>query len=170
MEKSKKIIISGYYGLKNFGDEAILQTLIDRLNSAYDKPEITVISKNPEYIKQTYKADSVYSFNFSEISRKMSGSDIFISGGGSLLQDVTSLMSLFYYLALILLAQIFKTRVYIFAQGIGPINNPFGRFLTGIILKNASLITVRDQNSSDFLSKLGVKSIQTTDPVWCINS
>ena len=64
-------------------------------------------------------------------------SDVLISGGGSLLQDSTSLKSLFYYLFVIFLAEHYKKKVIIFAQGIGPIKNPAGRFFTKKLLKKS---------------------------------
>lgn len=164
----RKILISGYYGFDNFGDDAILHTLLLNIKTNIPDSQITVISKNPVKIKQTYGVDSVYTFDYKEILSKIMNSDLFISGGGSLLQDVTSLKSLFYYLALIFLAKLFNVKTYIYAQGIGPIKNKFGRILTGFILKRANLITVRDKKSKDFLSRLGVDSILTADPVWDI--
>ena len=33
----KKVVISGYYGADNFGDESILETLVQRLKKAEDE-------------------------------------------------------------------------------------------------------------------------------------
>ena len=42
-----KIVISGYYGFNNAGDEAMLSAIIQSLRSTFDTPEITVISGSP---------------------------------------------------------------------------------------------------------------------------
>jgi polysaccharide pyruvyl transferase CsaB len=165
--KTKKILISGYYGFDNFGDDAILHTLLHNIKTNISNSQISVISKNPVKIKQKYNINSVYTFNYMAILKHIITSDLFISGGGSLLQDVTSFKSLIYYLSLIFLAKLFNVKTYVYAQGIGPINNKLGRVLTGFILKKVNLITVRDQQSKDFLDKLGISSILTADPVWC---
>ncbi|EKE02462.1 MAG: polysaccharide pyruvyl transferase [uncultured bacterium] len=167
--KNIKILISGYYGFDNFGDDAILHTLLHNLKTNFENCQITVISKNPAKTKQLYGINSVGTFNYQEIIKQMLAADLYISGGGSLLQDITSLKSLFYYLSLILLATLCKVKTYIYAQGIGPIKSKLGQFLTKNILKKVDLITVRDQQSKDFLDKLGINSILTADPVWCMD-
>ncbi|OGI19219.1 MAG: polysaccharide pyruvyl transferase CsaB [Candidatus Melainabacteria bacterium RIFOXYA2_FULL_32_9] len=167
--KTKNILISGYYGFDNFGDDAILHTLLHNLRTNFKNCQITVISKNPAKIKQDYDVNSVYTFDYKEIIKQMKSTDLYISGGGSLLQDITSIKSLFYYLALIFLAELFKIKTCIYAQGIGPIKSKLGKILTGIILKKVDLITVRDQQSKEFLDKLGIKSYLTADPVWNID-
>ena len=129
---SKRVVLSGYFGFKNFGDEAILSLLVNKLQS--DKHRITVISHDPNYTKSIYKhIRSVYTFDFTNIIGAISKSDVLISGGGSLLQDVTSIKSLIYYLLVIFIALFLKKTVIIFAQGIGPINSLLGNILTKII-------------------------------------
>ena len=79
----KRIVLSGYYGFKNFGDEAILSVLIKRLQK--DKNIITVISSDPEYTKSLHSGiKSIKTFDFRKIIGSIYKSDILISGGGSL--------------------------------------------------------------------------------------
>ena len=98
---TKKVVISGYYGFKNFGDEAILSVLLDFLKK--NDSDIVVFSSNPEWTILNYSVNSVYSFDYKAIFKNIKNSDILISGGGSLLQDVTSLKSLVYYCLIIFL-------------------------------------------------------------------
>lgn len=166
---SKRYVLSGYFGFKNFGDEAILSLLVKKIQE--NKNLITIISSNPQYTKKQYRhVKSVHTFNFRDIIATISKSDILVSGGGSLLQDVTSLKSLIYYLLIILTGLIFKKKVIIFAQGIGPINNPFGRYLTKNILKYCSYISVRDKKSYELLENWGIKSDLLCDPVFSIET
>jgi len=162
----KKITISGYYGFDNFGDDAILHIIISELKKNINNPNITVISNNPAKTKKQFDVNSVYKFNFREIIKEIKTSNVFISGGGSLIQDSTSFKSLLYYLSLILLAKILKTKTIIFAQGIGPLNAILSGILTKFVLSKADLITVRDKDSYTLLKKMGVESILATDPVW----
>ena len=164
----KKILISGYYGFDNFGDDAILHVMVSELKKHLNNPKITVISNNPAKIKRIYDVDSIHRFNSKEIINKMKEYDVFISGGGSLLQDVTSCRSFLYYLSLIFLAKYLGKKTIIFAQGIGPISTILARFLTSLVLKKVDLITVRDKESQNYLKKLGVDSILATDPAWCL--
>ncbi len=162
----KKAVISGYYGFDNFGDEAILNVLVSNLKK--NEIEVCVISKNPQKTSKKLDIKSVYTFSILSILKSIKSSDVLISGGGSLLQDVTSLKSLFYYLFIIFIALFFRKKVIIFAQGIGPVNNLLGRFVTKIILRHCSYVTVRDEKSLFRTRGWGIKSKLVNDPVWSI--
>ncbi len=161
----KRFVLSGYFGFKNFGDEAILSVLINKLRQ--NKGFINIISSNPEYTRSQYKhIRAIKTFDFYNIFCTIMKSDILISGGGSLLQDVTSLKSLGYYLTIIFIALFFRKKVIIFAQGIGPINSKIGRFLTKLLLKHCAYISVRDKRSCELLQKWGIKSDLVCDPIF----
>ncbi len=163
----KNIAISGYYGFENFGDEAILTVLTKELKAS--DYYVTVFSKNPAITSSKLGVGSVNTFAFSKVRDVLKKSDVLISGGGSLLQDATSLKSLFYYLWVIYTALSYKKDVIIFAQGIGPIKNFLGRFFTKKILKNCKYITVRDEKSLFLLRGWGLKADLVSDPVWNID-
>ena len=165
---TKKICISGYYGFNNFGDETILKVLIENLKKFKNTPQITVFSSNPNKTSKIHNVTSVGSFNISSVIKELYNCDCLISGGGSLLQDVTSSKSLIYYIGIIALAQIFQKEVIIFAQGIGPINNKILKKITKFMLKKAKYITVRDTNSLNLLKQWGINAILCNDPVWNI--
>lgn len=167
-DESKHIAVSGYYGFDNFGDEAILNVLTKELkkNNFY----VTVFSKNPQKTGFNLGVNSVYTFNIKSIIKILKNCDVLISGGGSLLQDSTSLKSLLYYVFIILCAEFFKKDVIIFAQGIGPIKNVFGKFLTKIALKKCEYITVRDEKSLFLLRSWKLDPELVSDPVWNIET
>ena len=162
---AKRFVLSGYFGFKNFGDEAILSALVNKLQQ--DKHHLTIISANPEYTKGKFKhVRSVYTFDLWNIAGFISKSDCLISGGGSLLQDVTSIKSLLYYLTIIFIALFFRKKVIIFAQGIGPIKSTIGQILTRAILRHCTYVSVRDKKSQGLLAKWGIKSDLLCDPVF----
>ena len=163
-----KFVLSGYFGFKNFGDEAILSVLIDKLRT-FPGSKITVISSDPQYTKAIYKdVNSIYTFSITDIITQIMSSDVVISGGGSLLQDTTSFKSLIYYLLIIFLGQLAGKKVIIFAQGIGPIKNIFGLFLTMQILRHCSYVSVRDKKSHALLKTWRVKSDLLCDPIFSL--
>lgn len=163
-ENGKKVIISGYYGFDNFGDEAILGVLVKKLKEL--DADIRVLSKNPLKTALLYDVKSTAFFCLCQVIYKISKCDILVSGGGSLLQDVTSLKSLLYYLFVINVALFFKKKVIIFAQGLGPINNKFGAFLTKKTLQKCTLATVRDKKSRLILYKWGIEADLVCDPLF----
>ena len=164
---TKRIVISGYYGFANFGDEAILAVLLNKLKQFDVEP--IVLSSNPRKTSLEFMVNSINSFDFHQVSGIIKQSDILISGGGSLLQDVTSLKSLIYYLWVIFTALRYKKKVVIFAQGIGPIRNKIAQFVTACILKKCTYISVRDSKSQKLLEWMGVKSNLVTDPIFSLN-
>lgn len=160
-----KYVVSGYIGFDNFGDEAIAHVLAEKLkNEGAEK--ITFISSNPEKTSRIHGVDACGMLKF---LKSIANADVLISGGGSLLQDVTSLKSLIYYLIVIFAALLLGKKVEIFAQGIGPINSSLGQFLTKLALKKCSKISVRDKQSQDLLSNWGIKSDLVNDPILEIN-
>ncbi len=166
--KSPKFLISGYYGYDNFGDEAILRAIVSEIRNKFPNSAISVISNSPERTKKLHQCESVHKYDVFGILAGLLGCDVFISGGGSLFQDVTSFKSLCYYLAVLYTAQLLHKKTFIYAQGIGPLKSRTARFLTSSVFKKVSLITLRDRNSAEILSGMGINSTVTADPVWAL--
>ncbi len=163
-----KILISGYYGFNNIGDESILRAVIDNLQDKLDNIEITVLSKDPVTTAEKYGVNSVNRKSIKSIISAVKNCDLLVSGGGSLLQDVTSKKSILYYLIIMWMAQFFRKKIFIYSQGIGPINSTLNRKLTSMTLSKVSGIVVRDEASKEFLAEIGVvsnKVVVTADPV-----
>lgn len=165
---SSKVCISGYYGFDNFGDETILKILCENLKSFKNPPEITVFSSDPQKTAELYHVKSVRTFDIKSVADALKNTDCLISGGGSLLQDVTSKKSLLYYLFVIACALFFGKKVIIFAQGIGPVHNKILEKITMFLLKKAEYITVRDENGYNLLKKYKINCSLCPDPVWNI--
>jgi N-acetylglucosaminyldiphosphoundecaprenol N-acetyl-beta-D-mannosaminyltransferase len=152
----KKVLIAGYYGFGNIGDEAILSAMIASLQAEIPKIQITVASNNPQQTKELYGVESVPR-SLKSIRMVLKSSDLFISGGGGLLQDTTSLKSLIYYCALLLIARKERVPVMVYAQGIGPLKRRTSRFLTKLSISGCNVISVRDERSKRLLEKIGVR-------------
>lgn len=162
--KPVKVVVSGYIGFDNFGDESILNVLLDNLKR--QSTDITVITANPKKTKLIHGVKTCKTFALFSILMALLRTDILVSGGGSLLQDKTSIKSLFYYLFIIFCAKLFGKKVIIFAQGIGPVNCPIARFLTKYTLKNCDYLSVRDEKSLFLLRGWGICADLQPDPVF----
>lgn len=166
-------IISGYYGFKNVGDDAMLMAIIDNLRMYKKNIRILVLSKNPTETRRVYNVDSTYRVNLLQIIPTMKKSKLLISGGGSLIQDNTSTRSLLYYLGMIWLAKKMKMKVMIYANGIGPLNKKNNRNLTKRIVNNVDVITLREELSCKELDSLNInkpKIYVTADTAFTINA
>ena len=164
----KKILLAGYYGFGNLGDEAILEMAIKQILEITDKKNITVLSGNKEVTSRKYNVNTIDRYNVFSIANKLMKSDALVFGGGSLLQDITSKRSIYYYLFLIRLAKIMNNKVIMLSQGIGPIVNENSKRAVQSTLNYIDYITVRDKHSKEFLENLGMdknKIFLSTDPV-----
>ena len=82
-----KILISGYYGFSNAGDEAMLTAIIEALRAERKDVEITVMSGKPEVTAKKHGVRSIHRFSPLQILKAMLHTDLLLSGGGSLLQE-----------------------------------------------------------------------------------
>lgn len=165
------VIISGYYGFKNSGDDALLLAIIDNLRMYMPEIKICVLSFRPKETRVRYGACSVNRYNPFSIIRQMKGAKLLISGGGSLIQDATSTQSLLYYLFIIKLAKLKGLKTMLYANGIGPVNKKRNRRRAADVLKRIDLITLRDPGSMAELEQMGVSRdgvILTADPAFSI--
>lgn len=165
------IVLSGYYGFDNVGDEAILFSIIQALRKLQPDIELTVLSHHPKKTSETYDVKSVSRNNINKIIQALKKSDGLISGGGSLLQDKTGHFTIPYYLGIIKLAKLLKKPVFIYAQGMGPINGFLSELLVKATLNKVNQITVRDEASQHLLKDIGIKQPAkiVPDPVLGLN-
>ncbi|WP_102344847.1 polysaccharide pyruvyl transferase CsaB [Bacillus sp. Marseille-P3661] len=152
-----RVVLSGYYGFHNVGDEAILQAIIHALRQAKKDIQITVLSNDPDYTSKTYNVDAVNRWKLGQVMSAIRAADGVISGGGSLLQDKTGMKSVPYYTGIMMIARMLGKPFFIYAQGIGPLNNSVSQKLVSYALSKASFLTVRDVDSLQLLRRIGIK-------------
>jgi polysaccharide pyruvyl transferase CsaB len=178
------VLITGYYGLGNIGDEAILSGMITSLRKYVEDPNFSVITNSPEETKalhnvtpvqQSFKKGipnfinrAIFGGELRTIKREIENCDVFILGGGSLLQD----LRLYYLpalLSLVKLAQRCGKKTVIYGIGAGPIDTYLGRKICKSVLNKTDLVTVRDSMSKGVLERCGVRDvIRTADPAFGI--
>ncbi len=167
------IVISGYHGFRNSGDEALLFAILSTLRKKKPDISVTVLSKVPSETSRVYGVKSVNRYNFFKIRKELKSAKMLLFGGGSLLQDVTSSKSIKYYLAVIRLAQMCGVKTMLYANGIGPIVKKGDRSLAAKILNKVDVITLRDDKSDVELKNLGVTCPQiviTADPAFTLDT
>ncbi len=155
--KRRGVVICGAYGLGDAGDEAILEAILAEVRAIAPEEPITVLSRDPAGTAACHGVHAVHMFNLPGLLKAMGGARLYLNGGGSLIQDVTSRRSLWYYLFTLAAARRLGCRVMMYGCGIGPVNSPDGKKLAArVISKNVDAITLRDRNSIDTLRELGV--------------
>ncbi len=163
------VVISGYYGFDNLGDEAILEELTCQLKRLIEPEKILVLSATPLATAKKYGVSSVSRTDGLRFGKALLRARLFISGGGGLFQNTRNLKSVIFYFGQILLARLLGCPVFIFAQGIGPLKGGIARALTRSAFALTNTCSVRDAGSSAILCQWHVPAILTADPVWCLD-
>lgn len=167
------LLIAGYHGYGNCGDEATLMAMTSNIKEMAPDVNITAISHIPELTKTEYNINSVQRFNAIEVMRAIVKSDIILSGGGTLIQNGTSTRSLLYYLSIIKFAKLFRKKVMLYSNGIGPVVGKINRKLVKLVVNNVDLITLREEFSARDLADIGVKKPKihiTADAAFTLKS
>ncbi|MBP7578818.1 MAG: polysaccharide pyruvyl transferase family protein, partial [Candidatus Obscuribacter sp.] len=115
----KLVVVSGYYGFNNLGDEAILEELVSELKTLVALEDIVVLSQDPNATANLYGVKAINRWQISKIAGLMGQTKLFISGGGGLFQDTGSIKSVIYYGGLINIARMAGAKVMAYAQGLG---------------------------------------------------
>lgn len=167
-----RILISGYYGFNNAGDDVVLYGIISSLKREQPNISLAVLSNQPERTAELFGIEAYDRWSFGTIVRELSRSDMLVMGGGTLMQDVTSPRSVLYYLGIVTIAKLLRKPVVFYAQGFGPILKSLSRQVIKRVVNRVDVITVRDYESGEDFKACGVKKAPihvTADPALTIS-
>lgn len=153
------VVICGAYGKGNAGDDAILKAIVQEMREIDSTRPIWVMSRRPKETRLLFRTNAMYTFNVPKVLCQLKRASLYVNGGGSLMQDVTSTRSLQYYLFTIRQAKKLGCKVMMYGCGIGPINKQSNRIATTKTLnKFVDLITLRDDISRKELEDMNVSN------------
>ena len=160
------VLLAGYYGFGNLGDELLAQASVDSLTALGVKRErIAILSAAVEDSEARFKIRAFDRWKLSSVLGSLSRSRSLLLGGGGLFQDASSARSCFYYWGLIRLARLRGCKVWALGQSVGPLEGGASRFLTRNALSCCSYLAVRDRASSELLGSMGIESVRMPDIV-----
>jgi polysaccharide pyruvyl transferase CsaB len=151
----------------NGGDEALLASLLQMLP---DDIQPLVLSANPQATEQLHQVEACDRFSVSAILKAFKQSDIFIWGGGSLMQDSTSARNPIYYGGLMGLAQGMGLKTVAWAQGIGPLHRRLSRWIARRAFSRCQAVSVRDRQAAELLATWNIPCTIAPDPVWALTA
>ena len=154
--KPINIVISGYYGYDNSGDDIMLKSIVDNLREKRKSLNFTVLSYKPKETKVKFGVNAVYRFNLLKVFFLLRNTNVLITGGGNLIQDETSTQSLFYYLWVINTARRLGAKNMLYSKGIGPIKRASNIKRVKRTLESVDMITLRELGSLDALNEMGI--------------
>ncbi|MBW3637047.1 MAG: polysaccharide pyruvyl transferase family protein, partial [Armatimonadetes bacterium] len=163
-----KFLLNGYFGFDNAGDEAVLAAMLADLRALRSDATFIATSGNPAQTREMHGCEAIGRQNPRELFAAIQSCDVFLSGGGSLVQDVTSFRNVVYYTTLLRLAKMMSKKTMVYAQGVGPLNSQKSQKLARAMFGSADVVTVRDPDSAALLKEIGVtREVEiTADPVW----
>ncbi len=155
-----RVGVSGYYGFQNAGDEAILEAIVQEIKARGH--QAVIFSNNPAETAERYGVDAVKRTQPLEVWKALGQMDLLLSGGGGLLQDKTSRLSLWYYLTVVALARRRGKPVYVFNQSLGPLSKR-GEQQVRRALRGVACF-FRDEGSLEYGQRLGLEAHLGADP------
>ena len=164
-EPPQRLLLCGYYGEHNLGDDALLEVLLAQLPAGY---QATVTAHDGALVRQRFGVDTVPRRSLPLVLKALRRCRALVLGGGSLLQDSTSFKSLLYYAALIGAARLQGKPVLLWGQGLGPLQRRRSRLLVGRLLSLATAVSWRDPESAALARSLGREGPVGSDPVWAL--
>ena len=161
----RRAVLCGYYGMGNGGDEALLATLLQMLPKDIQP---LVLSASPRATENLHQVEASDRYSVFALINELRRSDLFIWGGGSLMQDATSARNPIYYGGLMGLAQGMGLQTIAWAQGVGPLKRKMSKWIARRAFQGCASVSVRDRQSAQLLADWQVESIVAPDPVWAL--
>ena len=158
-----RVLLCGYYGEHNLGDDALLEVL---LNQVPPGSEPVVTAWDQALVRRSFGVATTDRRSLGGVLRALADCQTLVLGGGSLLQDSTSFKSLVYYAALIVAARLQGKPVGLWGQGLGPLRRRRSRLLVRLLLPLATAISWRDPASASLAAGWGIAAELGSDPVW----
>lgn len=170
MNDSYDVLLAGYYGYGNLGDELLARATIELLGAAgVERGRIAMLSGNPAESEASHGVAAVDRWKYSAIRPMMRRTRALVLGGGGLFQDATSARSCAYYWGIVRLARLERCRTAALGQSVGPLVSPAAQWLTKNALAACDYISVRDEPSRAVVSGFGLGCETTPDLAFALD-
>lgn len=169
LPRAKHVLLSGFYGASNAGDELILRSISERLEAADPAAQVWVGAENPEQVERRHGLQAFTRRNLSQALHAARTASATVLGGGGLWHDYTfersgGLLGFFQmpqisiagFGALPLMGRMFEAPFHVVGMGVGPLEDPDARRMVRFLATQAESIMVRDAESAGLLEESGV--------------
>lgn len=165
--RAKHVLLSGFYGASNVGDELILRSIAERIEAADTSSQVWVAAENPEQVERNHGLQSFPRRALPEALHAARTASAIVLGGGGLWHDYTfersgGLLGLFHapqisiagFGALPLLGRMFDVPFHVVGMGIGPLTDSDAKRMVRFLAGHAESILVRDTESADHAAQV----------------
>ena len=156
VKKTVRLTVGGYFGCGNMGDDAILLGFLSTLQKIAPHIKVTALTASTRQCRRRFGIRCVNRKNPITVRLTLARTHLFLCGGGSLLQNLSSNRSLSYYLTLLHLAIRLCKSTALYAAGIGPLIGKNARRRVARTLSACRYVSLRDGESFRLLSAIGV--------------
>jgi polysaccharide pyruvyl transferase CsaB len=165
-QRAQRVVISGYYGAINVGDEAVCRAVVEGIRGVLPGSQFDVVTANElnsrgfggldtRFLNGFYPTTTFWQ-SFPDYLRALRQADVCIVGGGGIFQDVHSWKSSCRHLITASLATAMGRPVVTVGLGVGPVERQWLRRLIGWVSSGFAVIQVRDEYSRRVLAECGV--------------
>jgi polysaccharide pyruvyl transferase CsaB len=170
------VVLAGFYGVANLGDEMILSVFLDWVREANGVAR--VISVHPEFTTATFGVPAASYTSLADVVESVADADLLVLGGGGLFQDHDPFdrgsldrfpaYNVSQFAQFVHLASELGVPSAVLGQGVGPLRSTDAREITADVFTRAGLCSVRDSGSARLLQAIGVERIVpiAADPAW----
>jgi len=166
-----KVLVCGWIGSTNLGDELIASTFADLISDEGGEPTLVTIdpvrsaAAAPSQVRHRGALDTV------GLAREALRHDGLIFGGGGLVQDETGPLNLPFHLTRLAVGRGLRLPWCGLALGVGDVRRRSSRLLVRTVMRGATAITVRDRGSQRRLAELtGSEPQLGIDPVVAMHA
>lgn len=178
---TKKILLAGYYGVGNIGDDAIMISIVNSIQKTREEVSFEIVSFDPQRTETDFGLRAVYWRDIPAVAGAVLRADLVIIGGGGLFMDYWGLDENSYFRTVhggistygtpARLAQAFGIPWMFYGVGIGPLFNETAREHTRRLFSQAPLAALRDDDSAALLREVGLEPLPghihlTADPAF----
>lgn len=171
LPRARKVILSGFYGAGNLGDELILRSIASALKAADPAVQVVVAAENPRQVElhhglQAFKRADVY-----ESAYQLHTADAVVVGGGGLWHDLTfhragglaslingSTMSIAGFGNLPLMGRVLGIPYHVIGLGAGPLHDQDAKAMVRYLAGQTESILVRDEDSRSAIAATGIEA------------
>ena len=166
MNRAYDVLLAGYYGFGNLGDELLAEACVRLLvSNGVPRERIAVLSADTEGTKKSLGVSAFDRWKLSEIHKALKESNTMLFGGGGLFQDQTSLRSCLYYWSLSQMARLCSVKTWAVGQSLGPLNTALGSYFAKKSFSRCLYRNVRNRSSLGMLNNWGFFGTQSPDLV-----
>ncbi|MDR1966943.1 MAG: polysaccharide pyruvyl transferase CsaB [Synergistaceae bacterium] len=151
------VLLAGYFGFGNLGDEMLALAAVDNLNCCgIQKDKIAILSNDPGGSRMRLGIEAFDRWNASSVLRALGSSRSLMLAGGGLFQDSTSVRSCVWYWGLVRAARLLSASVIALGQSVGPLSSPISKAVAKNAFRSCRYVAVRDASSARALSEMKV--------------